>query len=356
MDSKKPILGNAAAKVGKNAAVLLDKAKKAVVDAVDQNSDGKLGIDDFSIIKDSVKSSVKESSENWNARQEQVRREKELRELCPVFAEDVEEPGFSLPKLLRIAEIDAKHANSEVCANSIGYVFKDKNMIILTIYQDKIDLLGLRFYPDMDCGLYYVDPNDRDFYISLDDYFNYLKIARVGELQVIAQALGATHFRVLYKEQKKTFSLKDGKATAGAGLKVHGKKSDGETDDQATKGSKTEKYEVGLSAEHHRGVNDFSKTEIAAEMVCIGHEPAKPELKYFRKDPQIQSLIALRMSDNTMKHQKFLLDMSKSSGIKEKDAAKIDAALKAMKIEGNVTLSSETQNEALRFFEYEIEF
>lgn len=336
MENKKPILGNAAAKVGKNAAGLFDKAKKAVVEAVDQNSDGKLGLDDFSIIKDSVKSAVKESSENWSAKQEQLKREKEFKELHPFFQEDVEEPGFSLPKLLRIAPMDSKHAESSICENSIGYIFNDKEMNVMTIYPEKIELFDLKIYPDMDCGLYYVDPNDRDFYISLDDYFNYLKIARVGELQKIAQDLGATHFRVTFKEQKKSFSKNDMKGNAG--LKLPGKQG-------------------GSAAfEHHSGEEMFSKAEIAAEMVFIGHEPVEPTLNYFRKDPQIQNLIALRMSDNTMKHQTYTLNLSNSSGIKVKDAGKIDAALKAMKIEGNATVSSEAENETRRVFEYEIDF
>ena len=31
------------------------------------------------------------------------------------------------------------------------------------------------FYPDCDSECYYVDPGDRDEYISLDEYFSYLK-------------------------------------------------------------------------------------------------------------------------------------------------------------------------------------
>ena len=41
---------------------------------------------------------------------------------------------------------------------------------------------------------------------------------------------------------------------------------------------------------------------------------------------------------------------------KEKDAVKIDGALKAMKISGNMTVTSEVQNESRRFFEYEVDF
>ena len=336
MEDKKLGLGAFADKAGKNAANIFDKAKKAMINAVDQNDDGKLGLDDISIIKDSVKSAVKDSSEKWSEKQEQLKREKELKALRPFFAEDAEAPGFSLPKLIRIAEMDAKHAESALCENSIGYIFGDSDLDIVTIYPDKVDLFDLKFYPDLDCGLYYVDPNDRDFYISLDDYFNYLKVARVSELQKIAQDLGATHFRVVFKEHKKSFSANEAKGNVG--MKIPG-----------IGGGKA-------ALEHHAKEEHLSKSEIAAEMICIGHEPVEPELKYFRKDPQIQSLISLRMSDNPMQHQIYTLDLSNSTGIKVKDALKIDAALKAMKIDGNATVSSEAQNESRRFFEYEIDF
>ncbi len=336
MQKKKDALGAGIAKAGKGATTLLDKAKRAVVNAVDQNDDGKLGLDDLSAIKDSVKSAVKDNSEKWAEKQELQKKEKELKELRPFFADDVENPNFSLPKLIRVAEMDSKHAESSLCENSIGYIFSDKEMDIMTIYPDKIEQFDLKFYPELDCGLYYVDPNDRDFYISMEEYFTYLKIARVSELQRIAQALGATHFKVVYKEHKKSFAGKDCKV--GLGAKLPGKQGG------------------NASSEHQSREEEFSNMEIAAEMIFLGHVPVKPELKYFRKDPQIQNLVDLRMSDNQIKHQTYTLDLGNSSGIKIKDAMKIDAALKTMKVDGNASITSEAENESRRIFVYEIDF
>ena len=48
--------------------------------------------------------------------------------------------------------------------------------------------------------------------------------------------------------------------------------------------------------------------------------------------------------------------MINSSGIKVKDAAKIDAMMKAMKISSNTTVTFEAQKEAQRILEYEIDF
>ena len=335
MKKKSIHLGDAATSAGKSAAGFLTKAKDAIVNAVDQNDDGKFGIDDIAIVSDTVKTAVKDGSNRWSEKQEKRKREKELETLRPIFEADIEMPEFSLPKLIRIAEMDEKHSGSEVCRDSIGFVFLSKELDILTLYPERIADFGLRFYPDIESEMYYVDPTDRDFYIALDDYFNYLRVARVSELQKIAQDLGAKHFRVTYKEQKKSFSSLN---VGGKGMvKALGKG-------------------AGMEAEHRRSEDIFSKIEIAAEMECIGHKPVEPTLKYFKKDPQIQSLVSLRMADNPMMHQVYTLNLSSSSGIKIKDAAKIDAALSAMKISGNATVTSEAQNEDRRIFEYEIHF
>ena len=70
----------------------------------------------------------------------------------------------------------------------------------------------------------------------------------------------------------------------------------------------------------------------------------------------IRNLINLRMAYNTMTSQKIMINCSNTSGIKTKDAIKIDAALKSMKCSGNTTMVSEAQSEERRVFMYEIEF
>ena len=92
-------------------------------------------------------------------------------------------------------------------------------------------------------------------------------------------------------------------------------------------------------------------------MECPGHSPQLPRLHYLQKEPSIQTLVAQRMDETSpISHQKYTLKLSNSSGIKEKDAVKIDMALKGMKIKGNTTMSSEFPNESRRYLEYEIDF
>ena len=109
-------------------------------------------------------------------------------------------------------------------------------------------------------------------------------------------------------------------------------------------------------AETNQSEKNYSKEELAAEMSFAGHDPVTPKLEYLQNDPTVRNLIEMRMSQNAMTKQKIMIKCINSSGIKEKDAMKIDAALKDMNCNGSITLMSEVQNEARRVFEYEIEF
>ena len=220
-----------------------------------------------------------------------------------------------------------------MCKGSIGFLSAQKGLHIVNIFRDSIDLYGLSFYPDCDSEFYYVDPSDRDGYIALDEYFSYLKQVRISELQKIAQDLGAKHFKVTYKEEKTSFSEK----------KVSKKV--------------TAKPIASIDVEQNNENKKYSTVEIAAEMECPGHTPVKPKLKYMKYDPSINGLVEMRMNEHApLLHQKFMLKLSNSSGLKESEAIKIDAVLKGMKCTGNATVLSETQNESRRYLEYEIDF
>ena len=324
------------------------RAKSALINAVDQNDDGSFDMKDVSVLADNMGSAAKKaaSAAKQNAKQggeqlgnwlDQTKRDMELKSLRPIFEEDLDSPEFAMTKMIRVAEIDKKHAESEVCSGSIGFISEQKGVTIINIYTDKADLYGLAYYPDKESEIYYVDPYDRDRYVALDDYFHYLKVARVNELQRIAQDLGARHFRVTYKEDLK------------AEIENHQK--------AGFKGNQ-KKYKANEAVEVERSMSEKSSStiEIAAEMECIGHDPIEPKLVYFQKDDSIKNLIRLRMSDNTVKHQKFSLYCSQSSGIRVNDAAKIDAALTAMKYSAKASVTERAQNEARRYFEYEIDF
>ncbi len=327
---------------------IFGRARSALINAADQNDDGSFDMKDVSVLADNMGAAAKKAASvaRQNAKQggeqlgswlDQTKREMELKSLRPIFEEDLNSPEFAMTKMIRVAKMDKKHAESEVCKGSIGFISEQKGVTVINIYTDKADLYGLTYYPDRDSEIYYVDPFDRDRYVALDDYFHYLKVARVNELQRIAQDLGARHFRVTYKEDMRAEVENHQKA----GFKAV---------------QKNLKANEAAEVEHSMREKNSSTIEIAAEMECIGHDPVEPKLVYFQKDDSIKNLIRLRMSDNPVKHQKFSLYCSQSSGIRVNDAAKIDAALVAMKYSMKASVTSNALNEERRYFEYEIDF
>ena len=264
---------------------------------------------------------------------EEKSRQLEMKRLKPIFAETIDSADFVLPKFIRVTERDKKYATSEVCKGSIGYFSDYKDLRIINIFRDSLSFFGLTFYPDSECEFYYIDPSDRDRYISLDEYFAYLKVERINELQMLAKSLGAKHFKVTYIEEQTS---------------VNEKKSKGNSKVTSVGSADLERK---FSEQKHSAV------EIAAELDFPGHEPIMPQLKYMQRDPSINTLIAMRMdATSPLSHQKFTLKMSNSSGIKESDAIKIDAVLKGLKIGANTNIANEAKNESNRYLEYEIDF
>lgn len=133
----------------------------------------------------------------------------ELDRLKPIFEEDINGADFMLPKLICVSNMDKKYQDSEVCNWAIGYRAEYKDLLVITIFKEYIDKFGLTFYPNIDSEVYYMNPTDSNNYIALEDYFDYLKEARVNELKQIADKLGAKYFKVTLMEEKKKFSKKE---------------------------------------------------------------------------------------------------------------------------------------------------
>jgi len=336
MERKKINLAEMAVDASKTMSDIWGKTKDTVIKAVDQNDDGAFDMKDVSAITGTIEHSARTAIAAVKDGAEARSRETKRRQLQPLFVEDLESPNFSMTKLICVTEMDKKRADSEICQGSIGFTSKLKDMRVINIYKDKINDFGISFYKDVDLGLYYCDPSDRDFYISIEDYFEYVKIARLNELQKIAQSLGAKHFRATYREEKSTET----------GMAVKAKAS-----------GKVLKKTSGGEVEHNHAEKESSSFKYYAENTFPGHAPEYPKLCYLKHDPCIINLIELRMDPSSpMGHQAITIQLSNSSGIKEKDAVKIDAAMKVMKISSTVSMVTEAKKEANQYFEYEIDF
>ncbi|MGM9612515.1 MAG: hypothetical protein ACI3XZ_03325, partial [Butyricicoccus sp.] len=163
---------------GKTARNLLDNA----IHTIDQNDDGKIDFTDVSVIAESMGNTVKKGAQVVKESAGEKARLLELKSLQPIFPNSLDDADFLMPKFIRIVERDKKRAESEVCQGSIGYESDQKGLRAVNIFRDSIEVFGLMFYPDCDSEFYYVDPSDRDRYIALDEYFNYLRVVRVNEL------------------------------------------------------------------------------------------------------------------------------------------------------------------------------
>lgn len=332
-------------KADKVDAFAVDASKKAksllskALQAADQTDDGKFDLADVAVIAEGIGSAVKRGAQEVKERTDEKSRLAELKSLRPIFptqedgAVSLDDADFFMPKLIRIVERDKKRMESLVCQGSIGYCSDQKGLHVVNVFRDSVESFGLTFYPDCDSEFYYMDPSDRDSYISLDEYFAYLKTERISELKKIAQDLGAKHFKITYKEKCVSFTEKKSTVKLNIGS-------------------------IGSADAKHASRNEqFNAFNVVAEMTFPGHAPVKPKIKYLQRDKNIQTLIAMRLDENSpLLHEHFELEMSNSSGMKLDDAVKIDAVLKGLKFVGNATVASEVKNEARRYLEYDIDF
>lgn len=259
-----------------------------------------------------------------------------LEKYQPIFPEDMTTDSINYPKMLNLVDTD-KRMNIEECKGAIGFKESVKGVKLMGVYERSLDQFqGIEFYPDASASVYYVHPFQSNKYIQVFEYFKYLKEAKVAELENIAQALGAKHFSVTIYEEAMSKEKVNTKANAMLGIKKDKASSDvGHSDEEKT----------------------YEYVGIAAENTYPGKEPELPELMFWANNESIKTLIKQRLDPkNPLKSKKFTLDYNTSSGIKEKDAAKIDGVLKVLKFKAAGSIEKEAQKESKRRFEYEIEF
>ncbi len=343
-----------AANLGKKMFAFAAKAQESIVNAVDKNGDGKIDGSDFGLTEENIQEakdkvnklalaagqSLKAGSDMLSQKLADSKLEMELKTLRPVFLEEFQ-PGPRnekiVPDMVRIVGRDKKRDESVVCRESVGYRETVKGLETLCLYQDRVQEIGLHFHPVSLKGVYYADPYRENFYISIDEYFNFLRKARINELEVIAQKLGAKYFRVVFKENDKNVSA--------SGSKIDG---------SVNRGAK-----ASFGADRNQTRKESTGVDIGTEVTFRGHSnPVEPELIYFANESDIEKLIQMRTGDseNWIQKKTYYVQCSKSSGFNNREASTIDAALGQLKCGGSVKFSSEMQREINTVLEYEIEF
>ena len=274
---------------------------------------------------------------------------RDRKNLRPVFLDDLlpishiqdtltSVKSMSPCNMLRIVERDRRRESNIVSRGAIGYWTSAEDIEILNLYIDEAEKFGISFYPELDKTVYYVNLFRKNLYISVNEYFAYLKKARAAELELIASELGAKKVTITLKEYISTVSAKRREAKA----KIP----------RAISASTT------YTSEGTSEGTDVVNMEIAANLTFSGHDsPREPKLLYFEGESDIEQLIKHRTDDkkrNNLISKTYSFQSSKSSGIKESTAAKIDAALVEMGLDG--TFSDEAKRETRTILEYHIEF
>lgn len=145
MEKKKVDLGAVAAEAGKNAKAFWGKAKETIVNVADQNDDGSLDLKDISVVAGSIGNAAKETATSMILSAGEKHRELERKLLQPIFVEDLNNADFLISKLVRITEIDKRHAESEVCKDSIGFISDQKDLKVVNIYKDTLRYLLIEY-------------------------------------------------------------------------------------------------------------------------------------------------------------------------------------------------------------------
>lgn len=265
------------------------------------------------------------------------RSRKLLEKYRPIFDNNIPAPT-SYPNILYIVDKDERMKIKE-CAGAIGFEANINNADVLGIYQKDVNKFReIEFYPNKkpSVSIYYVHPLNNFQYIDITEYFTYLKEQRISELEYIAQELGAKHFVVSILEEKM---------------------SNNESETSLNTKFGTGAYKGGIAVSKNSSQKSYEKVGIAAESNWPGREPKEPKLKMWANNESIRSLVKQRLSsDNRLQSKTFRLDYNTSSGIKEKEAAKVDGVLKEFKFSAAGEIQKKAQEESRKIFEYTIEF
>lgn len=271
---------------------------------------------------------------------QQFQREQQLAHYNPVFPDEYSAPDYDLPNLIIIEDEDQRK-DVEVCKGSIGWLEKKDGMEILHLYEEAVPFSGLEFYPHPMCeAAYYFDSFNKDRFIQLDAYHEVIQQERVTELRNIAHALGAKECYLETYEEDHSYA--------------HSKQSKG--------GSVSSKISAignsSGSASQEVSDDQTQKRTVIYSQVFEGNDnPSRPELNWFKKDKEINSLIEARCSqENTLKEYSILIDTASSLGMSVSRAAKLDNALKGVKVKSNFSFEDEIRNESRRKLVYNIKF
>lgn len=200
------------------------------------------------------------------------------------------------------------------------------------LYDEAIDFSELKFIPAPICdAIYYVDSFDRSKFIRTDCIFSKAHEEKIAELKHIAHCLGAKKCSIEMFESSSDTKVKQQSSTVKESKKDIGKS-----------------FDVNSRQSGSRSRNGKVEIEFEGNSHCV-----QPQLKRFSHDDTINRLIEMRMGNsNSIKTETLELSGASSATMSQKTAYAIDCAVGG----GNVSLSSQAENEYQSKLVYHIEF
>lgn len=253
----------------------------------------------------------------------------------PVFPEEYFSPGYDRPDMIVLVDGDVRKG-IDVCDGAIGWFSKEGDLEVLHLYMEFVPESKVGFHPSPALGaVYYVDAFNPKRYINIADYFEVAKDDRMTELREIARSLGAKKCTIQLIESEK--------ASRRFGAKAKGKLPQVSAEGQVDRAL---------------GSTDRSESKVVATFTGSA-EPVRPKMNWFAHDSEINFLINACFGDenaNKLKNYQMKLKSRNSLTVSLDMAAKIDTAIKGMKVKTSFSFESETKKEMEKSFSYLVEF
>ena len=289
---------------------------------VDKKAKAKEG---FSNFLKKTSEGIQKGAKNVSEFTQKTIHDQKMKYYNPLFKEAFKSKTFKLPSVIQIVS-EVSRRDVDVCEGAIGWTSTVNDVEILHIYEEYAKLCKVQFVPfEKVDAIYCADNFDKSKYINSDAIFERAMNEKLTELENIAYCLGATSCSIELVES-------DGQAESSR-IKIGAKKS-GNVDSSASSSASNKQSGKNTST-------------------FAGHSnPARPELKWFKHDDNINALIDRKVADcNSVTYKVLELKGSSSATMSQKTACAIDKIAKC-----SISVEKKAVKEHSSTLIFEIEF
>ena len=258
--------------------------------------------------------------------------QRKLDKYNPLFLEEYKSENFLLPTMIRIVDT-ASIQSIDVCEGAIGWRDRSTEIEVLSLSADFAASSSISFFPGLALGaMYYRDTHDDGQYINIERIFGKAHEEKLAELENIAYLLGAKRCSVeLVEADGMDNHLKN---HAEIKSKFGASKSE----------EKSQSFSHSMSG---KTVSTFNGNST----------PRRPDLKWFKNDRNILSLIEMRCSDsNSIQTRTLVLEGSSSVAMEHSQAKAIDMTIQKIGCKIKSSLERQYTKEYSSKLVFEVEF